>query len=202
MRNYVVGISGTHGTGKSFLSRHLEPHIAVDRTQLSRTAQKELGWDTLSRAEESEENVWALQNAILDAMIKRDAALNNLGQHLDKPIIAERTPADLYAYTRMWLVRLSIDPRESQEFKAYHARLVEAIKAYRQVIMIFPHESIPFVAEPNRADEKSRQYVNDEIISFLVSGNAISNITTMVFQHNIDDRVNAVLKALNMRNTV
>lgn len=202
MRNYVVGISGTHGTGKSFLSRHLEPHIAVDRTQLSRTAQKELGWDTLSRAEESEENVWALQNAILDAMIKRDKELNDSGQYLDKLVIVERTPADLYAYTRMWLVRLSIDPRESAEFKAYHARLVEAIKAYRQVIMIFPHESIPFVAEPNRADEKSRQYVNDEIISFLVSGNAISNITTMVFQHNIDDRVNAVLKALNMRNTV
>ena len=199
MRKYVVGISGTHGTGKSFLVRHLEPHMAVDRTQLSRTAQKALGWDTLSRAEESEANVWALQNAILDAMIQRDEALNNLGEHLGKPVVVERTPADLYAYARMWLTRLSIDPEESRKFAEYQERLLEASHAYKTVLVIFAHPSIQFIAEPNRADEASREIVSNYIMDFLMCPDFPKGpLRTYIFQPDIDDRVRATLEALKL----
>lgn len=197
MSKYILGISGTHGTGKSYLSHHLEPHFKVDSSQLSRTAQKALGWDSLSRAQESEENMWALQNSILDAMIARDAAITE-----SRVItVAERTPADLYAYTRMWLERLKIDSNSSTKFIDYHRRLVHASNAYLRVFVIFPHESIPFVAEPNRADEASREYVSKEICSF-ISGRTISNNnSSMIFCPNIHDRVKAVLSSLNLEST-
>ncbi len=194
MSKYILGISGTQCTGKSFLSRHLEPHFNVDSSQLSRSAQKELGWDSLSRAQESEDNMWALQDSILDAMIQRDERINRSA----RLTVVERSPADLFAYTYMWMNRLHIDPLESTRFQVYHKRLVDVTELYRTIFVIFPHDSIPFVSESDRADEQSREFVSTQICNYLAGRTYSRNIATFIFQPNINDRVKAVLCSLSM----
>ena len=93
----IVGLCGTHGTGKSTIINGIRDlGYKVNQAQLSRSAQKALGWDTLSRAQESKANMWALQYAILNAMFDRDQEALSTGEI----VLVERTPADVWAYTR------------------------------------------------------------------------------------------------------
>ena len=160
---YIVGLSGTHGTGKTTIMNGVkDAGFSVAEAQLSRSAQAQLGWDTLKRVEESEENMWALQNAILDALIVRDASIE---QSTDVTLV-ERTPADLWAYTETWCFRLGINPVFNPKAVAYKDRLREACRRYDLFVVVKPHENIPFIEEPNRADLASRKQVERAIDAF------------------------------------
>lgn len=164
MKRYVVGLSGTHGTGKSTISKGVkESGIAVSEAQLSRTAQKLLGWDSLKRAQESVENMWALQDAVLTAMNERDEAIENSRI----VTLVERTPADLWAYTKMWCGRLGIDYTTNAKAQTYYAQCRDLINRYAMFLVVPMTAEIPFVEEPNRADLASRQPVADSIEEFL-----------------------------------
>lgn len=163
--SYVVGLSGTHGTGKSSIIQGVKGlGYAVNESQLSRAAQKELGWDKLSRAEESIENMWMLQDAILGAMYDRDFAISKSKELT----FVERTPADVWAYTAMWCERLDIDvhsPRASL-YRAQCQKLMQDHYAY--FIYVPMTDAVPFKEEPNRADLKSRVFVAKTIEQFLM----------------------------------
>ena len=163
----IYGLTGTHGTGKTTLLNAVKKRgISVNEAQLSRTAQAKLGWDKLSYAQDSLENMWLLQNAILFAMLDRDEALSNLV--LDGPVIVDRTPADAWAYTAMWLTRHGIDPLYDPEATIYRKTLESHARNYYRGFIFLPMRAeIPFVEEPNRADLKSRAFVDDSIKSFL-----------------------------------
>jgi len=165
--SYVVGLSGTHGTGKSTILQGVKAagHPVVE-TSLSREAQKSLGWSALTEAEKSIENMWALQEAILFAMFNRDMTI-----HESKVLtLVERTPADVWAYTAMWCKRHDIDPFEDWHAKMYLERCQELARDYTLFIQVPITEDVQFVAEPNRADLPSRLFVETTIDNFIRYG--------------------------------
>jgi hypothetical protein len=170
----IIGICGTHGTGKStILQAAKHGGYKVDESQLSRAAQKALGWDKLSRAEESFENMWALQNAVLNAMYDRDHHAVKSGELT----VVERTPADAWAYAALWYSRLAEKfPEEAQDPVNDRLESLYTIKCrnmagiYKMFVVVPPSNEIPFVEEPNRADAESRTFVERKIEQFLLHG--------------------------------
>lgn len=164
---YVVGFTGTHGTGKSTLLKEAKDHgFAISEEQLSRAAQKMLGWESLSKAQESESNMWALQDAVMTAMYDRDRAIEE-AQILT---VVDRTPADIWAYTSLWCSRLGINTRKNERAVKYKNMCRELSKRYNKFVYVPIIEEIPFVAEANRADLESRAFVDNEIKAFLWDG--------------------------------
>jgi len=159
----IFGLCGTHGTGKSTILSGVEAAgWRVDRTQLSRHAQAALGWDRLSRAQESADNMWQLQEAILAAMYDRDHAI----MRAEQATVVERTPVDVLAYTHMWCERLQIDPKNSRLLE-YKGRVRELAKNYSQHMLVQPCAAVPFEEHTARADLKSRASVAANIAAFL-----------------------------------
>lgn len=164
----IVGLCGTHGTGKSTIINGIRDlGYKVNQAQLARAAQKALGWDTLSRAQESKANMWALQYAIMDAMFDRDQEALSTGEI----VLVERTPADIWSYTEMWCRRLSIDPIEDQQAREYKQQCRSFANNYCQFLIVPVSSVVGFVAEPNRADLASRAFVDIAIREFIESGN-------------------------------
>ena len=164
----IVGLSGTHGTGKSTIINGVaELGYKVNQAQLARAAQKALGWETLSLAQESKENMWALQDAILEAMFDRDQEALSTGDI----VLVERTPADMWAYAEMWCRRLNIDPVTNPSAIRYKHYCRDLAKNYCRFLIVPSTEAVKFVAEPNRADLESRQFVELAINEFIESGN-------------------------------
>jgi hypothetical protein len=163
MKN-VIGISGTHGTGKSTVVKGLiEKGLRVSPAQLSREAQQQLGWSTLAGALEKLDTMWQLQDAIFERMIARDTALT-------EPTIVERTPADVWAYTQVWLERHGVDWKNDRRALDYLFSLgAHARERYAQVYVLPIRDAIPFVEEPNRADLQSRLPVSSNILHFIDS---------------------------------
>lgn len=168
LKFWLVGLCGTHGTGKSTLIKDMVDEGCIANTsQLSRAAQKALGWESLSKAQESVENMWQLQDAVLAAMYDRDQTI--ITSKRISTVIVERTPADMWGYTAMWLDRLGVsqdDPRA----KHYKAQCRQMAANYLGFIRLPQHPHIPFVEEPNRADLASRNFVDDAVKDFLDSG--------------------------------
>lgn len=163
----IIGLCGTHGTGKTtILQAAKEAGCSVNEAQLSRAAQKALGWEKLSIAGESVENMWALQEAVLAAMYDRDEAILKSGELT----VVERTPADVWAYTAMWCQRLNIDTNEDEHARNYRGRCRAMASKYLKFVVVPPVDAIPFVAEPNRADLASRQFVEHVINAFIWDG--------------------------------
>ena len=160
---YVVGISGTHGTGKSSVFNALaqlhSPPYNLDRTQLSRSAQKALGWSSLSVAQESEDNVWALQNKVLESLVERDERIINSRLIT----LVERTPLDVWAYMVMWCKKLSIDI-QSDRVQEFRDRCISAINSYSHIAIIPISDTIPFVFDPARGPEDARVSAEDDIL--------------------------------------
>jgi ABC-type glutathione transport system ATPase component len=164
---FIIGLCGTHGTGKSTILQGVKAAgIAAKEVQLSRQAQTALGWDKLSRAEESEEMMWQLQDAILAAMYDRDQEI----KETKTLTIVERTPADVWAYTLMWLTRLHIDPHTNKKAQEYKGQCRDMAWHYAKFLMVQPSDLVPFAEEPMRADAKSRASVAFFIDDFLFSG--------------------------------
>ncbi len=171
--NYIVGISGTHGTGKSTLIKAIKADgFPVNEVQLSRAAQRALGWATLKDAISTVDSMWDLQEAILGAMYDRDLAINEF-----KVLTAvERTPADVWAYTEQWCIRLGIDPLLDKHAYSYRQRCFSMAHNYARIIIVPSNPSIPFEAEPNRADINSRNAVEHAIEKFVWGCNVPQHI--------------------------
>jgi len=188
--SYIVGLSGTHGTGKSTIIKGVkEAGYPVVETSLAREAQKALGWTVLSEAEKSVENMWLLQEAILSAMFIRDEAIHKSGIIT----LVERTPADVWAYTAMWCKRLDINTFENWHAKMYYARCQAMARNYALFLQVPIVEEVPFVAEPNRADLPSRIFVGTTIDNFIWNGAwPSSKIWAITPEARIADTVSAI----------
>lgn len=164
---YIVGLFGTHGTGKStVLKRAKLAGVTVQESSLSRSAQAALGWTELSEAGKSVENMWALQDAILAAMYDRDLAIAK-----SKILtLVERTPADMWAYTEMWCKRLGVDFVNDRKAISYKNQCRTMASNYRLFIQVPITKSVEFVPEPNRADLASRVDAEIAMREFALSG--------------------------------
>jgi predicted ATPase len=184
---YVIGLCGTHGTGKSTVIKGLkEAGIPVDESQLSRAAQKMLGWDSLARVQESSENVWMLQDAILAAMYDRDKRIN------DTKIvtIVDRTPADVAAYTLLWLFKLDhIGQENRHRYDTFRGMCRAMARNYARHILFPIRAEIPFVAEAQRANAEDRELHDKHIRNFLVGSAHHHELETLT----PEDRVNEII---------
>ena len=162
---YVIGLSGTHGTGKSTVAREAAAlGVPVNRAQLSREAQEALGWSTLAGARERLDTMWQLQGAILSRLVARDEAI----ARSRTLTLVERSPADVWAYTQVWLSRHGVDWKNDPQSLQYLADLgAHAREHYAKIIYVPMRDSIPFVEEPNRADLLSRESVAKNVQDFI-----------------------------------
>lgn len=193
----LVGISGTHGTGKSTIINGLEEvGFEVVKKSISRSAQALLGWDSLSLAGESEENMWVFQNAILDEMIKRDALIKKMEGVIsgNRYMFVERSPADVWAYLSMWCKRANI-PLDRTDVVDYLAKCKGAIKAYDLILVVHPNDKIPFIEDPHRENLDSRVQVENCISKFLFE--TVNDIVYHLTEVSQDRRTLQIVKTLN-----
>jgi predicted ATPase len=163
----IVGLCGTQGTGKSTILQAAEnAGFKVDRTQVSRTVQASLGWDKLSRAEESVQNMMMLQNEIANVMYDRDTKYLDS----DELVLVERTPADVWAYTCVWCHRNKVAMTSDPWALDYKRKMRYMASFYTRFVIVPQVPEIPFVEDPHRADYESRQYVDDVIRNFVGTG--------------------------------
>lgn len=189
----LIGLTGAHGTGKSTIIRGVKEFgVRVIESSLSRSAQAALGWENLKPAEESEEKMWQLQEAILASMYDRD--LDVLGSfHFT---LVDRTPADVWSYVDLWTHRLAmkgvmVDEDHKRDFKH---RCQAMAARYSHHIIVPISEAVPFVAEANRADLAGRDFHEKAVCQFVITG-GLSHM--VLLQTGIDERVRKVAKIVN-----
>lgn len=185
----LVGLCGAHGTGKSTILQAVkELGYQVDETQLSRTAQKALGWSSLAEAQKSEDHMWALQDAVLEAMYDRDQRI--LESKI--PTLVDRTPADVWGYLCLWVKRLN-EEVDWDRVSFYKQQCRDMAARYSRHIIVPIREEIKFVTESNRADEESREFLAQNIEDFVVRGGLEYSIIQTVA---IDYRVIEVIERM------
>lgn len=183
----IIGLSGSQGTGKSTILQWAQDDgYYVHKKGLSRTAQQMLGWDNLYTVKDSLENIFKLQDLVLDLLIKRDYSLSLVNDN----VLVERTPADLWAYTWLWLQPYEPELYEPW-FYEYQEKLVEQSKIYDTLLLVPIVDEIPFVYDPQRANVDSRQEVQDYIFSF-----ANLHFKNVKVLNNLEQRGNDTIKEL------
>ena len=187
---YVLGLCGAHGTGKSTILQGVKAAgYPVDESQLSRAAQKMLGWNDLKPAQESVENMWALQDAVLTAMYDRDKRIN------DSKILTlvDRTPADVWGYTMLWMMRLDNIGEENRRREQKFRQACRVLSSqYAKHIIVPIRDEIAFVAEKNRADADSREFHARHVMNF-VAGHLDKHIVETI---DPADRVEEVVNVI------
>lgn len=191
MEQFVVGLAGAHGTGKTTILKAIKATgLMVEESQLSREAQAALGWESLSPAQESQENMWDLQDAILDSLQARDHRINE-----SKVVtLVDRTPADVWGYTKLWISRIGEENVDMKRAERYRRRCLELSYHYRSMIIVPIRDEIAFVADPHRADEQSRNFHADVVNDFITTSGFRHNVLQSV---NLDHRVIEVKMRLN-----
>lgn len=160
----IIGLSGTQGTGKStILQAAKAAGFKVDDSSIARTAQAKLGWDNLSRAQESFENAVELQLEIARSMHARDMKY----AVSDEIVLVERTPADVWAYTSLWCARNNVPLESNSWAQDYFQALKLMVECYSCCIIVPQAKEIPFVKDPHRADLDSRDEVDQIIRQFI-----------------------------------
>lgn len=189
----LIGLTGAHGTGKSTILKGVKPFgVNTIESSLSRNAQTRLGWENLKPAEESEDRMWQLQEAILAAMNDRDEDV--LGSF--KFTLVDRTPADVWSYVDLWCTRLTangikVDEAHKRDFQR---RCRTMASRYSHHIIVPISDEVPFIAEHNRADLAGRDYHEKAVCQFIISG-GLSHM--VLLQTGIDERVRKVATLIN-----
>lgn len=198
-KTMIAGISGTHGTGKTTIMNALMlAQQSVDRSQISRTAQSNLGWSTLKDATKTVESTIEFQEAILMAMQERDKKIMDAG--INTTVFVERTPADVYAYAKWWMTNLHKCRMTHVMLwlNDFRNRCATWHDNYLTTIVVRPHHQIPFVEDPNRASLDNREFVKVEIES-LVADRQHHIITSLLSEERAAECVMAVTAAKQLK---
>jgi nicotinamide riboside kinase len=158
----LIGLTGSHGTGKSTIIRNLKGSIPVDERLISREVQKKLGWDDLERVKDFQDVMWTYQDSILDLMGER------LEDSSESVLLVDRTPADAQAYARLWCDSFGVNWLTSQKAADYSERCARQCLKYHNFIYLPIEPDINFKAEKNRATLESQETVAKYILDFLV----------------------------------
>ena len=165
----IVGISGAQGGGKSSLLNKLkEWGYKVDDFRVSRAVQAELGWDSLERVMDTPDTMMAFQEQVFKQKLKNDGVLAKA----DELVLTERTFADIYAYTCLWMGKFIqhgvIDQTEGTVWLAdYRVKCLNAqIDVYSGTLLLplMPH--IVFENDPHRAKQEDAEKVYKLITRF------------------------------------
>jgi nicotinamide riboside kinase len=159
----LIAISGAQSAGKSTLLKELkkDKRFTIDDFKVSRQIQKHLGYNTLEEALTSNEKIAHFQQMILQHKYDHDIGLINK----DKITFVERSFADIYAYTKEWSKRFTIDP--TLWLRGQYLYCKEHQEIYDAVILIpFMADQINFEEDPNRANRESVDIIYQTITEF------------------------------------
>lgn len=200
MGKKIIAVSGTHGTGKTFLLealKHIDECI-VDDFKVSRSIQGSANLDNFTKTENS---IIEFQEKIFDAKVQHDGSLTG-----NVPILVERSFFDIVIYTEISLSRFKyLKPTTRQWFKEYRARAFKAqADIYDGHIIIHPHIDIPFVQDPNRATFDTRYMFCEKMFDCSLRGKSLKRSTDHQYQFrelnlycaDINDRITEVKKFL------
>jgi len=166
----IIGVSGSHGTGKTCTLDNIakvqskDPEIVVDDFKVSRAILEEMKC-TLDQATATSKLMKVYQSRVLDVKIHRDLhVLRNIVVSTT-PInfLVDRSPADVWAYTKLWASKNKVS---NSWFAEFTKKCIKAIEQYDKIIL-FPIGKIPFIDDGVRAKEDTQQCINDYIITFL-----------------------------------
>jgi predicted ATPase len=202
----LIAISGTHGTGKSTILQGLEDAgFNVDRTPVSRTVQKNLGWSSLSEATDSVEKMIDFQEAILEVMYDRDYKHRNESG----VVFVERSPADVASYATYWTnVKFKKDDQvtrsqSDQWLSNYIGRCRAMCQHYDSIVLVPTSLDVPFIEDPNRATMENRMFCQKYINSFVIGGGLhFFAVTKSKISDRVDEiRAHATILQLEKRNS-
>lgn len=190
-----VGFCGTHGTGKSTILNELAARgYAVDTNSIPRAAQIKLGWESLRVVEESEANMWALQDMVLVMLHERDTRIRESGILT----FVDRTPVDFAGYVHVWADRLGwkIDrPRHEQYLMDCYA----ACQSYHLHIYVPMRAEIEFVPQRRRGDLESRELNQHAMCEFI---NRFGVLHSTVRTLDVKDRADECISYLDLKEAV
>lgn len=190
----LIGLSGSHGTGKTSAIEEIErlvaagkntgPLIAIDHFKVSRFVLSQLGM-TLEQATASAELTKDYQQKVLDRKIERDSKWTDV----DAAILVDRSVADIYAYTKLWCIKNEID---GDWFIKFEKKCIEAMELY-DIILLFPIGKFAFVDDGVRAKEDTQAtiaaYIEEFIIAYAKNYHIIDTIS-------VNDRANQILNII------
>jgi hypothetical protein len=181
----IVGISGAQGAGKSTLLNELERRGSYeqDTFKVSRAVQASLGWDSLKRVMDSPSTAMLFQNEVLKQKYENDRRLclqvfddhdEEDHEYSSRIILTERTFADVWAYTSMWMWRhheaklISFED-VLQYLTEFTAKCAAAQNELYSGVILLPlmRDVVPEDADPNRADRADAETVYNDILSFM-----------------------------------
>lgn len=165
----VIGFSGAHSTGKSTvincIATSTNSLILSDTFQVSRTVQEELGL-TLDEITSDIELMKPFQSKLLSVKAIHDLSLRdsiNPGF-----ICVDRTPADMYAYAKIWIENHPLGSlTKNQEWLEDYKVSCAAQMSIYSCIAYFPIDGIPFVYDPKRASLETRERHDKLCLEFL-----------------------------------
>lgn len=182
----VFGFCGTHGTGKTSISKELEARgYAVDTNSIPRAAQARLGWSNLLIVQESEANMWALQDMVLEMLNERDTRIMQSGILT----FVDRTPVDFAGYVHVWADRLDWKIDRAR-YDKYLENCAKVCKNYGMQFFVPIRDEIPFVPEHNRGDEASRTLNENAMLEFILNNDIRYE---RVYSLSVKDRADDVL---------
>ena len=198
----IVGVSGAQGCGKSSLLEELKARgYQVDDFKVSRTVQKQLGWEKLDTVMDNWETMKRFQEAVLKAKYEHDLGLKKLSR--PGTILTERTFFDISAYTVLWvekfIYRGDISVTLASEWYLDYLKRANTyqLDIYDVVINVPLMSHIPVENDPRRAAR-----VDAEVIEKLITTKCLKSDLDiiMITKHSISDRADEVESALNELN--
>ena len=182
--------------GKSTTLKELQKRgWVVDDFKVSRSVQNELGWESLTRAEENAVDMVALQEAILTHKHQHD---EHLAKH-STVFLTERTFADIVAYASLWVWKLiDADKWVANEAMAWHREYIkkcrEAQLIYSGVILLPYMDHMPWENDPYRAKKSDISRVYEDVESF---ANQFAIPKLIIDTQTVDARVVQIENFLN-----
>lgn len=164
----IIAISGAHGCGKTSVLEELQKQnhqeIFIDDFKVSRTVLAELGL-TLEQATKTATLTQKYQKLVLSKKIDRDGVVlpSAVYDPQVRSVFVDRSIADVYAYTRLWVEKNNVDKKWFADFEDM---CISTIRMYSKVLLI-PIGKFPFVDDGVRAKEETQQIIATYIEEFV-----------------------------------
>lgn len=183
----LVGISGPQGSGKSTVLNEIKKNIieynlnwVVDDFKVSRSVQEALGWESLSKVQDSPETMMRFQYEVFEQKYDHDLMLfKSAGSEF---VFTERTFADLSAYALLWTYKFIDtglwDKKDGAAFYAdYNFKCLAAHRSLYCCTVLIPFmDCVKFEDDPHRASRQDVNFVYNHLNDFLTSKLAVHKV--------------------------
>ena len=158
----LIAILGSQGVGKSTLLNQLAMHdYTVDSYKVSRSVQKEMGYQSLSEAVETFSQMRDFQENVIQRKYSHDLQLS-LNAASKDVVLVERSFYDILAYAELWTEHFAeSNSIVSSWLDGYKQACIQYQREiYDGLILVEPNSHITFENDPERACEKTQKRID------------------------------------------